>query len=224
MPRHDTEYIMVSTDTDITVINRALALFGGGSIQNADENSDLAATCSGIYYPQRDFLLSIHPWRFAMAKRSLNKIAAFEPLNEWEHAHQLPSDMLSGPWAVFGDGSELPSHCFELYDGKLYSDYDEIIIDYSRNVPEGEWPPWFSKFVATAVGGELAMPVSDQVSKGNALLQRAFGTPGAQGRGGLFAECRRLDGQTQATKTLFKNGDPLTKARFGALYPPVEGK
>ena len=215
---------MATTETDVSVINRALARFGGGEIQSLDENSDLAALCANIYTGKRDYLLSIHPWRFAMAKRQLAKLSDVSPLNEWMFAFALPADMLSGPWAVFGDGQNLSSHFFEIYDGDLYCSYDTVVIDYTRRIDESDWPVWFTDFVATAVAAELAMPVSDQVSKAEMLSLMAYGSKAFAGRGGLFAQCRRLDGQTQTTKTLFSRGDPLTAARFGGVTPPLKGE
>lgn len=215
---------MANSDTDITVINEALSRFGGGEIQSLDEATDLAAICSRIYPTARDFLLCIHPWRFVMHKRQLALSAEEIPLNEWNKAYPLPADMLSGPWAVFGDGRQLPSHEYEIYNGHVYCDYTTVLVDYTRRVPEGEWPVWFKSLVVVDGASKLAVPVADQVSKAEALRLEAYGPPQMMGRGGLFAMCRRLDGQTQTTKTLFKNGDPLTSARLAGTSPKYEGE
>ncbi len=215
---------MATTETDVTMINKALARFAGGEIGALDEASPLAATCSDIYSPLRDYLLCIHPWRFAMKKRQLALSASETPINEWTKAFPLPADILSGPWAVFGDGRELPSHMYEIYNGFVYCDYDTVIMDYTARIDESAMPPWFKGFLITATAADLCVPIADQVSKSEALRAIAFGPPADRGRGGLFAQCRRLDGQTQPTRSLFMNGDPLTAARFGGVVPSVEGE
>lgn len=215
----------MTTDTDdVSVVNKSLGLFGGGSIQSFDETSPLAVICSSVYETTISSLFCMHPWRFAMAKRQLAKSSEEVPLNEWKYAFVLPSSMLAGPWAVFGDGRQMASHAFEIYGQFLYCDYDTVVIDYTKRVAESYWPAWFERLAVMAAAADLAVPVSDQVSKSENFRKIAFGNPEMQGRGGLFAECRRLDGQTQAMRSLFSNGDPLTTARFAGVTPAIEGE
>lgn len=205
---------MVSDLTDIDVCNRMLAKIGGGTIQSFEEDSDLAALCARIYPGIRDSLLSLHPWNFVKNKRQLAKSAEETPVNEWQNAFVLPSNMLFGPLAVWGDNETRPSNNYDIYKNFLYCNYETVMIDYTARPDESAWPPWFTEFVATAGAAELAVPVSDQVSKKEALDVKAFGTPGDGGRGGLFAQCRTLNAQVRPTQGLFQNGDPITSARF----------
>ena len=206
---------MATFTTDIDVCNSGLAAFGGGEITAFDESSDLAAICANRYPRIRNYLLSIHPWRFTSGKRQLNLSGEVTPENEWTNAHVLPTSNLSGPWAVFGNGSSKPVHDYEVYGNYIYSDYDTIIIDYSKQADEAFWPDWFVEFASVVVGAKLAVPVADKGSIAADLFVEAFGPPGMQGRGGMFAECRRLDAQLQVPRSLFSNGDPLTSARAG---------
>lgn len=215
---------MATNETDVTAINNALSRFAGGKIESLGDDSDLAVICAGVYPTLRDHLLCIHPWRFAVRKRQLARSAEVVPLNEWQNAFSLPENMLSGPWAVFGDGRQLPSHVYEVYGGHVYCDYDTVIVDYTVRVDESEWPTWFFNLVVTAAAADLCTPVADQVTKSRELREIAFGPPADRGRGGLFSQCRRLDGQTQPARSLFMNGDPLTAARFGGVSPTAEGE
>lgn len=215
---------MATTQTDISVNNGALSLFGGGAIESFDEDSDLAVTCSGLYSVTVNTLMSMYPWRFAVSKRQLVKDADITPLNEWNYAFALPSNMLAGPWAVFGDGRELASQLYEIYDAYLYCDYDTVIIDYTKRVDESYWPWWFIELACLVLASKYAIPVSDQVSKADLFHEKAYGPPQMMGRGGFYAECRRLNAQTQPMKSLFVTGDPLTSARFAGVSPSVEGE
>lgn len=206
---------MATFKNDVDVCNLALSKFGGGSITAFDEESDLAEDCANLYPATRDYLLSIHPWRFVSGKRQLAKSADVTPVNEWQYAFKLPTKNLSGPWAVYGDDSEHPVHQYEVFGEYIYCDYDKVTIDYSNEVAEEFWPAWFVNFAATAIAADLAGPVADKVSKSEQLRVMAFGAPQMEGRGGMFAQCRRLNAQLQPIQSLFKNGDPLTSARCG---------
>lgn len=206
---------MATFETDVSICNLGLAKFGGGEISGLDDTDDLSTICANLYPATRDYLLSIHAWRFVSGKRSLAKSASVTPENEWSNAFQLPTVNFSGPWAVFADGSSRPVHDFEIYENYIYCDYETVIIDYIKQVDEAFFPPWFVNFLATAFAAEACGPVADKVSKSEQLRTQAFGPPGANGRGGMFAQCRRLDAQLQATKSIFQNGDPLTSARNG---------
>ena len=77
------------------------------------------------------------------------------------------------------------------------------------------WPIWFTELVVVALGADLARLNQDETLAYN-LRVEAFGTPSADGDGGLFAAARIEDARNAPTRQLFYDDDPgrLVAARF----------
>lgn len=79
-------------------------------------------------------------WRFATAKRALNKLSG-APTNRWAAAWNLPVDNLKvlTTW---------PPGNYELQNRQLLTnEQTRLEIDYIRLVEEGFWPAWFTVYV-----------------------------------------------------------------------------
>lgn len=204
----------MSDYTDVDICNISATLLGVPPIAGMDEQSDVAACLSRLYPVKRDSILAAFNWRIAVKKRQLNKLADQTPINEWSYAYAMPADMIEGPHAVFGDGSDTPTSDWEVYDGLLYCDYDTVIIDYTARPSESKFPPLLGEFIATVVAMSAAIPLTESADRANELRIQAYGPAQLDGNGGLYAQAKRAVSQTQGTKSLFKNGDPLTGSRY----------
>lgn len=199
--------------TDVDICNYSAVLMGVDQISALDEGSHIAAAFSVVYPKKRDAALAKFNWRIGYKKRSLNRLDE-TPLNEWSYVHALPADLVNGPLAVFGDGSDFPSASgWEIYEGKLYSDFTTIIIDYEGQVDESMFPPLLVEFLAHDVAAALCIPLTESADRASELRIVAYGPAQLDGNGGLYAQAKRAIAQSQGTKSIFQNGDPLTVTR-----------
>lgn len=193
----------------------ALTRLGGGTIESVlDPVTDLEVTCANVYSIVAESLLS-HEWSWVNTEFELNRLPDVTPLKDFKYAFQLPSNMLCGPRAVYGNGSQLNDGQWAVKGQQLYCDYTTVVVDYAGKPPVSMWPAYFVNLVAKAVEADLAVPIRENATLKATLLEEAYGPPMMEGRGGLFGIAKRLDAKNKPTKSLFRNGDPFTSARFG---------
>ncbi len=83
----------MSHTSELDICNSALAKLGAEKIQSLTDQNKRARLCNQQYKPNRDKLLRMHPWNFAIKRVTLNPLVSsppFGPLNEF----QLPSDLI----------------------------------------------------------------------------------------------------------------------------------
>lgn len=79
--------------SEASICNKALTFLGANRISSLDEDSLEAKLCKEHYADVRDDLLRSHPWKFALARVELAKIAT-APAFGWDCQFQLPNDCL----------------------------------------------------------------------------------------------------------------------------------
>lgn len=212
-----------STFDENRLCNIALSGIGGGSINSIiDPVVDLEATCANVYSSLIPFLLSFN-WNWTNTEAELAKNLDITPLREFESAFRLPADLSSGPVAVYIDGVQRAQEGYWKIKGThLYCNGDVVIIDYVGGADVSTWPPFFRRLAIKALQADLAIPVRDNEQLEDQLRREAYGPPEMEGRGGLMGVALRIDAQSKGTKTMFKNGDPFTSARFGG-FPTARG-
>lgn len=186
---------MAAGDTDLSICSDALILLGASPLSSFTEGTDAAQACDRLYPDLRDGLLARYPWSWSYKKIKLARLAT-APLNEFEYAYQLPGDLLSGVQAVFETSSSNQKPLndgWEIYGTELYTDLETVYIDYQATVDESLMPHYFVHLLRTAVAAELSITITDQASKADYFRALAFGTPGENGRGGLFREAVNID-------------------------------
>jgi hypothetical protein len=127
------------------------------------------------------------------------------PLNEWKYAYQLPGNMLTGVLAVFESNSDAArslNYGWEIYGSQLFTNQETVYIDYQESVVESVMPPYFVRLLRIAMAAELAIVITDQVQKMEYLRSIAFGSPGENGRGGLFRESANIDSRGRLSKSI----------------------
>lgn len=201
---------------DLAINNMALNLLGQSPINSIEEpTSDNEATCARIYPITVLSLLSRHPWNFANPVRQLAVNGDITPVGNYLYAYKLPSDMLSGPEAVFADGNlKRPVHDYEVADDHVHCNYTRIDVRYAKKTSPATWPAYFVELVVMALASRLAKPIADNTALTTEYRIAAFGPAEMDGEGGLFKTAKGLDAKSQPMKSLFRNGDPLTAQVF----------
>lgn len=195
---------MAAGDTSLSICSDALIMLGAQPISSFTEGSDAAQACDRLYPDLRDSLLSRYPWSWSYQKTQLARLAT-APISEWDYAYQLPGDMLSGVRALFNtaDTFGMPlRYGWEIYGDQVYTNEETVYIDYQTSVNESKMPYYFVHLLRHAMAGELGMVITDQISKADYFRSLAFGTPGENGRGGLFREAMNIDSRGQLPQVI----------------------
>jgi|TARA_R110000796_G_C14415922_1_gene419336 hypothetical protein len=188
---------MAAGDTSLSICSDSLILLGAAPISSFTEGSDAAQACDKLYPDLRDTIISNYPWSWSLKKVQLNRLVT-APIGEWSYAYQLPGDMLSGVLALFTSAgkSESPTaYGWELYGDQVYSNYEQIFIDYQISVDESKFPNYFVRLLKFALCAELGFVITDQIQKADYFRTRAYGSPASNGRGGLMREAMNVDGR-----------------------------
>jgi hypothetical protein len=186
---------MAAGDTDLSICSDALIMLGAAPISSFTEGTDAAQACDRLYPDLRDSLLARYPWSWTYKKTSLGRLAT-APINEFKYAYQLPGNILSGVQAVFetsASNQNAINDGWEIYGDQLYTDLETVFIDYQETISESKMPVYFVHLLRNALAGELGIVITDQASKADYFRGIAYGSPGENGRGGLFREAVNID-------------------------------
>jgi len=186
---------MAAGDTSLSICSDALIMLGAAPLSSFTEGTDSAQACDRLYPDLRDTIISKYPWSWSYQKIQLARLST-APENEWLYAYQLPGDILSGVRALFtssGTNERPIAYGWEIYGDQVFTNYETVYVDYQTTVTESKMPNYFVHLLRTALAAELGMVITDQISKADYFRQIAFGTPGENGRGGLFREATNID-------------------------------
>ena len=172
-----------------------LLSLGAAPISSFTEGTDAAQACDRLYPDVRDTLLSNYLWSWSVKKEQLGRLS-FTPVDEWKYAYQLPGDMLSGVIALFrssGLGQQPIRYGWEIYGDQIYTNFEQVFIDYQGSVAESKMPNYFIRLLRTALASEIAFVITDQISKADYFRALAYGSPADSGRGGMMREAMNVD-------------------------------
>lgn len=203
---------------NIDVCNAALAAFGGGSITDFNEISDLAEMCRLIVPMHIDLCLQSQAWRMNAVTRQLQRITFTpedpQPPNGFRYGFAYPAEALRGPFKVRNqrDVRGGLNRDFTTEGRRLYCDREQVFADFVIRLPPGQWGPTFQAFVIMAVAAELVVPVTHDTALAGEMRVLAWGPPSADKRGGLAAKVLAEDLQTHPGPEASGTDDPLTAA------------
>jgi hypothetical protein len=139
----------------IQLISNALILIGDLPVTSLDGNTRAQVVASNLYDGIVQNELSKYRWGFARRKAQLSKLVETPIGNEWSTMYQLPADML-----VLIKLN--PNTRYQILGDKIYINYDgPLYCDYIANVPEHDWPPYFSKMIEYSLGMDFAPSIRD---------------------------------------------------------------
>jgi hypothetical protein len=201
---------------EVKICTAALTLIGEDPIDTiTDPETDVEATCATLLPLVIATLLSKHEWNFANPIREL-AVNADEPGKfGYTYAHRLPSDLIAGPFAVYGNNNtRRPTQNYENANDHIYSDFEIIHARYRIKPAITIMPIYFIDLIVTVLGMRLAKPVADNTDLATELRILAFGPAELDGKGGMFADAKNIDAKSQPIRSMFANGDPLSATRY----------
>jgi len=205
--------------SDVAICSKALLRLGDKAISSFSEGSS-GPLCKEIFPELKLRILTSHPWRFNTIKSKLLNRTLIEPPSQYKYAYQLPPDMISSlPRTVwdsgFNQGRSAQFTGFNIFQDKLLTSAEKILIDYQIDVVADSFPIHVTNLTIYAMMAEIALPVTDQQTTATAAQIRAWGTPEERGKGGYFREAARIDSQGHPSQSI-KNY-PLVTVRHGGI-------
>jgi hypothetical protein len=140
----------------IQIIAQALFQNGLGTINTIDPNNPQqvdAEKAFDILYPK---ILSEYDWRFATKIIQLSRLVETPIIDEWKYAYQLPADYLVGVRTY-------PLSPFQIYEDKIYSNNEELKLEYRFPVNITKAPQYFVFAMIYALSEYLALPFAEKV-------------------------------------------------------------
>lgn len=186
---------MAAGDTKLSISSDALIMLGAAPLSSFSDGTDEAQVADRLYDDVRDTLIMQYPYSWTIKKTKLSRLAD-APINEWKYKYALPGDILGNPKAVFinGGAGGRPARDFEIYSGGLYTNYEQVWVDYQFLPEPAIFPQYFTRLLKTALAAEFAEPITDQITKAEYFHGRAYGAPGDNMRGGLVRVAINIDG------------------------------
>ena len=143
--------------SDIDIASNALVLLGHTPISSFTEPGAGALVAANLYEGIVINALSEHYWRFATKKQKLNQLVE-KPLNQYEFAYQVPTDMII---AI----TVRPFSDYQIFGDLLFSNINDIDLDYVARVNETEMPPYFTKLLEYWCASDFAISVTNDNEK-----------------------------------------------------------
>lgn len=204
---------MAAGDTKLSICSDALIMLGASPLSSFSDGTDEAQVADRLYDDVRDTLIMQYPYSWTIQKTKIARLAD-TPINEWKYKYQLPGDMLGNPKAVFNTSSVGANSIrdFEIYSAGLFTNLEDVWIDYQYLPEPAEFPPYFVRLLKTALAAEFAEPITDQITKADYFHSKAYGAPSDNMRGGLVRVAINIDGADQPPKSIQEF--PISDIRF----------
>ena len=156
--------------SDVSICSKALLKIGAQTITSFEDGTAEAEVAANLYPLVRDGLLSSYPWSFAVLQKRLARLD-IKPLADYQYAYQLPADYLriiSAGTGNRGRGAE-----YRIYENKIYTDAEELIITYISRVDENIFPTFFQEALVASLAYEFCLPLTESTSRAEHLQKRA---------------------------------------------------
>lgn len=191
----------MGASTSIAVAQKACALIGMQPITSFNDDSSEGIVLNAIYDEVVESELSSFPWRFAMAQRTLNRLAAV-PNARWDAAYQIPNDILMIRAVTVND---YPIE-YDRYDDNIYCNAgvnETVVLDGIYRADEIDWPAYFRLGIEYRLASALASGVSMQADIAQLMDEKAELQ---------LRKARHTDSSSQTTRKV--NLNRLTNARL----------
>lgn len=184
--------------SSVEIANSALIKIGAEVIVAMSDSNVRARTMTEQYDKCRRRLLIAHPWNFAIQRLELAENAT-APINGWDHAYDLTTDVLRVLEINDDDEAE-----WVVEGRQILTDESECIIKYIKNVTDTtQFSKYFEEVLALLMAADASM-----VLKGNAThttnLYKAYKE--------ALSEARTMDAQEGSN--LLVKADLHLNARF----------
>lgn len=160
----------MASQTD--VVNLTLTKLGQDRVININDDTEPARVIRANWDLALDYLLSSHPWKFAIVRAELAALAS-PPMNTWSLQYRLPEDCLklvqvSTDWIFYS--TDVPT--FELEGGMILTDEGAPLpVRYvTRITNTGLWPPQFARTMAMQLAADCCEKLTGSNTKGEKAL------------------------------------------------------
>jgi hypothetical protein len=166
---------------ETSICNLALGKLGIDPIMALSDASKPAQYCKRFYADTRDEVISSHRWNFAMARATLNRLAA-APAFEWAYAYQLPDDCLRVVQLNGYDVTDRKGE-FSIEGRTMLTDATTAQVRYISRVTDGTlWPALFVDALATKIAAKIAAPLTGSRTAATEMLSLYASLTGPQAR------------------------------------------
>lgn len=145
----------IETQTKIGLISKALILLGEKPLTSLSDNrygATVGANMFEILF-ESELQNNGHGWHFCRTKASLSQLVA-TPLNEYQYAYQLPSDMLLPVGTT-------PKIEYEIFGDRLYTNKSEVDLEYKFKPEISACPAYFNLLIVYALARNMAKPITE---------------------------------------------------------------
>ncbi len=142
--------------TKIDTINEVLAKIGDNQITNLDSTDADAKDYKILFNGAVNDCLSIHHWNFALKIVKLTPLAE-KPLEGYQFVYAMPTDRIGRITLPRGynrytgnysySGTNRGDDDIHIETDKIYSNYEDLVIEYLRRVDFEDCPGYFQKLV-----------------------------------------------------------------------------
>ncbi len=202
--------------SEADLINDALTQIGANTIVGIDDGTTNANHAKRLYPALRDDLQRLVHWRFNAARIELAQ-DAIAPLFEFAFQYTLPPDLLkirefngaiisTTAISLFhGVSDQIEQFRYKIEGRKLLTNMGEAKIVYTRREEDPTlFDPMFYQLLATWLGAKLALAITKDETKSNAMLKQALEV--------LMPMAVAVDGQEGSVSPYVS--DALTRGRF----------
>jgi len=154
---------MAGNTSKLKIISSALVLIGAAPINSLNDAGAGADTAEALYESSLENILTLHRWRFTMKQAQLSR-SAEKPLYNWKYSFYLPNDYLFL--------EKTSSIDYDIIGDRLYSNDNNIFIEYGFRASESNFPAWFTKTLEYFLASEFAIPITGNATKAQFYAER----------------------------------------------------
>ncbi len=155
----------IETNTKIGLISKALILCGEQPLTSLSDERYGATVGAGLFELIYENELQANRWRFAMTKKALSQLVG-APLNQWQFAYQLPSDMLL-PIGIYPVDLK-----YEIYAKHLYTDRSSVELDFMFKPVITAVPAYFAMLMTYALAKNMIKPITESDKSAELMVTR----------------------------------------------------
>lgn len=145
--------------SDVSICNSGLIKLGKEPISSLTQENKTARLCNAVFASLRNEVLESHPWHFATKTIELASVVGEDPLGEYQHIFQLPSDFLR---PIYVDDYKQE---YEIRDGYLMANDQPVLLKYIfENTNTGTWSHSFAQCLSWRVAAEIGYALTQSMS------------------------------------------------------------
>ncbi len=148
------------------IINLSFNVLNKASVNTLSDAGEFADSASRAYDLLMPAELSVQSWRFATKVQQLSVLVAPPPLTWWKYQLQLPADYLAAV-RIF------PKFDFQIYEDKIYCNYNDIILEYRYHPNATFLPAYYVHYFAIKLAAWFADAVCEDDTLAKSLEARA---------------------------------------------------